>query len=547
MENMYFCLFLLLLLVSSGVIARLVKSLSSPLVQISLGAIAGLLVPGFNIDFNPELFLLLFIPPLLFSDSWHFPKREFVANSRAIIMLAIGLVFFTVIGIGYLLNWLCPTIPLAACFALAAALAPTDAVSLKSLTAKSKLPLRLTHILQGEALLNDASGLVAFKFSVAALLTGYFSVASASGSLIIVGLGGVLIGGLLTYLFVMALGQISRKNAGETTTENLLLILLPYAAYLTAEYFGCSGIIAAVAAGFTIERAGFLDKTMVTMRIEGHFVWQMMETILNGIVFILLGLYLPHFVHLVNETGISLWTYFKIVLVITVSLTMLRMVWIYLTLPFEALIAHHKNKKWKIPNLKIITAIAFGGIRGTIALAAILSLPAWMPDGSPFLARELLITLVVGVVLCSLLLSAILLPLITPYLKNLIVDLPAEEDTARIAAAQAGIRAIEKKMETLSSTLNEHERLLCTKVGSALTASLYYFITSSIGEEEEKLTSRQALIFERNLRLAALDGARQELRQLIKKGQINNATMISVMHLLDIRQLSINEPLSRTA
>ena len=168
MEGALICLILLFLMVISGVMTRFVPFLPTPLIQIAVGTLLADLFPEFfAVGFNPELFMLLFVPPLLFNDSWHFPKREFLLYTRPIIMLSIGLVFFTVAGIGYLVHWLIPAIPLPAAFALAAALSPTDAVSLRSMTAGARIPDRIMHILQGEALLNDASGLVSFKLAVA--------------------------------------------------------------------------------------------------------------------------------------------------------------------------------------------------------------------------------------------------------------------------------------------------------------------------------------------------------------------------------------------
>lgn len=542
MESMQTCLLLLLILVISGVVSRLASNLPSPLVQIALGALAGTLFPDLYIGFNPELFMLLFIPPLLFSDSWHFPKREFHSHKRPIIMLSIGLVFFTVVGVGFLMHWLEPNIPLAACFALAAALSPTDAVALKAMTAQNALPEKLRHILQGEALFNDASGLVSFKFSVAAMLTGTFSLMTASLSLLLIGIGGIIIGAALAYAFVMALGHLSRRNNNETTTENLLLLLLPYAAYLLAEHLGCSGIIAAVSAGFAIDRAGFLDKSFVAMRIEGRFVWGMLETTLNGIIFILLGIYLPNSLKLMAYTGVNWPNCLLIIMIITIALTLFRMLWIYLTLPIEVVLAKRQQRQWQRPQPKMIMTLAFGGIRGAIALAAILSLPTWMPDGSPFPARDLLISLVVGVVLCSLLLSATVLPRLIPFLSTLANNNRVEEEyQARIAAAEAAIRAIEQALAELSDELDMEEQELCRKVAQTLMASLNQFIRSGNGGEHEKRASIRALNFEERLRLAALEGAREELRQLSKKGRINNATMITVMHLLDIRQLSLSD------
>jgi len=539
-EDVLTCLILLLIVMVAGVVSRINHSLPSPLVQITLGTLTSVCFPSFHVGFNPELFMLLFIPPLLFSDSWHFPKREFLSNTRPIIMLSIGLVFFTVAGLGYLLNWLMPEIPLAACFALAAALSPTDAVSLKSMTVGSEIPERLKHILQGEALLNDASGLISFKFSVAAMLTGIFSFADASVSLVIVGLGGILIGIILSYVIISALGQLSRRCDNETATENLLLLLLPYAAYLAAEHLGFSGVLAAVAAGFTVDKAGFLDKTMVTMRIEGRFVWGMLESTLNGVIFVLLGLYLPNSYQLLAYTDCSVPECLLLVAMITFSLIALRFIWVYLTLPFEALIARHKHSSWNFPNLKVIAVIAFGGIRGAIALAAILSLPVFLPDGNPFPSRDLLITVVVGVVLCSLLLSAIILPLLIPSVKMLVAATPADEEyTAGIAAARAAIQAIASKSELMVKDLNEPEAELCQRVANSLIASLNQLIVSSVGMESEKIICQRAILFEDILRLAALDGARKELRDLRKQCVINNTTMQEIIHILDLRQLSL--------
>lgn len=543
MESVLVCLTLLFLLVISGVIARFTSSLPLPIVQISLGTLIAVFFPAFHVGFNPELFMLLFIPPLLFIDSWRFPKREFLLNTRPIVMLSIGLVFFTVAGIGYFVHWLIPGIPLPAAFALAAAISPTDAVALRSITSKVKMPSQIMHILQGEALLNDATGLVSFKFALAAMLTGVFSLSVTTLSLFIISLGGLTVGVILTYLFIALLGQLTVKNNHETTTENLLLLLLPFTAYLIAEELGFSGILAAVSAGFTIDKAGFLDRTLATMRIEGHFIWGMLDLILNGLIFIMLGLYLPHSIKLLAHSGYSLSDCVYIVGIITLTLIFLRALWIYLSIPFEALIARHRHRSWHWPNLKIITIISLGGVRGAIALAAILSLPKLMPDGTPFPARDLLIIIVIGVVLCSLVLSTIVLPLLLPGFNTLITKPVNDEEKEAVAAAsQAAILAIENTMQTLSINANEQDTAICVEVGSSLIAGLNHLIASNIGAETEKLVSVAALTFERQLRFAALEGARQELRSLRKQGKINNTTMMTIIARLDMRQLAlINE------
>lgn len=540
MESAIICLILLLLMVISGVISRFVPSLPTPITQVTLGALIALFFPNFHLAFHHELFMLLFIPPLLFSDSWRFPKREFLLNKRTIITLSIGLVFFTVAGIGLLVHWLIPTIPLPAAFALAAALSPTDAITLRSMTAKVRMPEQIMHILQGEALLNDASGLVSFKFAVAAMLTGVFSMSKAIVSLLLIGFGGMIVGAILTYLFVALLGQLTGKNEHETTTENLLLLLLPFTAYLAAEKLGFSGILAAVSAGFTIDKAGFLDRTMARMRIEGHFVWGMLDITLNGLIFILLGLYLPHALQLLAHTGYSLSDCAEIIALITLTLVFLRALWIYLTIPFEVLIARRRHTTWRWPNLRVVAVISLGGVRGAVALAAILSLPILMTDGTAFPERDLLIILVVGVVLCSLLIGTIALPILLPGLQKLIDNPPNnEENEAIIAAAQAGIHAIENQIKLFGAKADEQDAAIFMQVGNSLMAGLNQYIISNIGAETEKLTSIKAIEFEDQLRLIALEGARQELRLLRKQRKINNTTMMTIIARLDLRQISL--------
>ncbi|MCW8417537.1 Na+/H+ antiporter [Fluoribacter dumoffii] len=541
MEGVLICLILLFLMVISGVITRFVSFLPTPLIQIAIGTLLADLFPAFfDVGFNPELFMLLFVPPLLFNDSWHFPKREFLLYTRPIIMLSIGLVFFTVAGIGYLVHWLIPLIPLPAAFALAAVLSPTDAVSLKSMTAGARIPDRMMHILQGEALLNDASGLVSFKLAVAAMVTGVFSVKNALLSLLIISFGGIAVGVSLTFVFISLLGKLAKHNVHETTTENLLLLLLPFTVYLVAEKAGFSGILAAVSAGFAVDRAGFLDRTLAKMRLEGHFVWGVLDITLNGIIFILLGLYLPHSIKFLKATGYSLSEYAMIVILITMTLFFLRTLWIYLTLPFEALISRRNKSTWRFPNLKIISTFSLGGVRGAIALAAILSLPH-MIHGAPFPERKLLIILVIGVVLCSLLISSLLLPLITPGLKNLLhKPTPDEESEAVLALSKAAVEAIKDKMKSLCEEANERERVLCTEVANKLIDSFNQFIISNHGTEIEKMESMLALTFEQQLRYAALEGAHKELRTLRKERKINNTTMMKIISRLDLRQIALH-------
>ena len=193
MQTAYTVLILLMLVGISRLLGRVIP-LPLPLVQIAAGAVLAWPTLGLHVALEPELFLFLFLPPLLFSDGWRMPKREFWRLRGPILTLAVGLVLFTVVGAGYFIHWLLPSIPLPVAFALAAVLSPTDAVAVSAIAAGNPIPPRLMHILEGESLLNDASGLVCFTFAVGAMMTGGFSIGAASLSFLQEAGGGIVIG-----------------------------------------------------------------------------------------------------------------------------------------------------------------------------------------------------------------------------------------------------------------------------------------------------------------------------------------------------------------
>jgi CPA1 family monovalent cation:H+ antiporter len=448
MENGLTCLTLLALLALSGVISR---RLSLPLrfVQIGLGALAGWPARGIHVGFDPDLFLLLFIPPLLFADAWRLPKQVLLRHGRTILMLALGLVFFTVAGVGYFVHWLVPIIPLPAAFALAAVLSPTDAVALGAMTTRVRMPRAMAHILGGEALLNDASSLISFKFAVAAAFTGSFSFGEAATTFLLIAIGGLAVGIGVAYGFNWFFDRAMTRRESGTATDSLLLLLLPFAAYLLADRIGVSGILSVVAAGMTMDWIGFLERSPPAMRMEGHFVWGMMEYVFNGIIFLLLGLYLP--VALAQAAGTSgilghhAAYLLMLAMLITVALIVLRFVWISATMPIEVWF-RRRDPQWRWPGIRAMIAASLGGPRGAISLAAILSLPQTTPLGGPFPARDLLIALAVGVILCSLLTGAVGLPLALRGIFRPELDAPEEGRwQAQLAAAEAAIRAVEER------------------------------------------------------------------------------------------------------
>src|SRR5690606_11906537 len=263
--------------VASGYLVRILPfSLPLPLVQIGLGAlISGVFNRGHALE--PDMFFLLFLPPLLFLDGWRIPKQGLFRDKGAILELAFGLVVFTVVGAGLLIHWLIPALPLAVAFALAAIISPTDPVAVGATGSRVPITKRLMHILEGESLLNDASGLVCFRFAVAAVMTGSFSLAQASLTFLWVAFAGLGIGVAVTLGVSIFQRWLWRSFGEEPGAAMLVNLLIPFAAYLLAEEFKASGILAAVAAGITMSYVELTGRISGSMRVQRTAVWNTVQ------------------------------------------------------------------------------------------------------------------------------------------------------------------------------------------------------------------------------------------------------------------------------
>jgi Na+/H+ antiporter len=434
---------LLLALTCAASLARPLLRLAVPLplVQILFGTVAALC--GLQVQFDPHAFLLLFIPPLLFADGWRMPRRALRALRWPLLGNAVGLVFVTVLVGGALLHWLIPDLPLSVAFAIAAVVSPTDPVAIGSITEGVIMPRRLMHVLESEALLNDASGLVALRFAVAATLTGVFSWQQAALQFVMIAAGGLAIGWGVTWLYA----QVSRRAAPreeDATLNALLPLLLPFAAYWLAEHAGVSGVLAAVAAGIAANREGLMERAAYATRLHSSSMWQLIGYSFNGIIFVLLGSQLPAIVG-PTPGGLDLATERAPLLVagyigaLILLLIVLRLGWTLLSLWIERL----TGRSDPFPGWRLVLVASLAGVRGAITLAGVLTIPLSLPSGAPFPSRDLAITLAVGVILGSLLIAAISLPLLLRHLPPAEDPLDDELRIARIAAARAAIAAIE--------------------------------------------------------------------------------------------------------
>lgn len=512
LETVTIVLILLLAVVVSGIVSRMVPiPLPRPLFQIALGAVVGL-VADWRVTLDPEIFFLLFLPPLLFLDGWRIPREELFKDGKTVLELALGLVVFTVVGMGFFIHWMIPAMPLAVAFALAAVVSPTDPIAVSAIAQRVPIPKRMMHILEGESLLNDASGLVCLRFAIAAALTGAFSIQNAALNFLWVALGGIAVGVGVTWTIFRAKSWIGRRYGEDGGAQILISLLIPFGSYLIAEHLHCSGILAAVAAGLTM---GFVETTgevAATTRIRRNTVWDTIQFTANGIIFVLLGEQLPMILSsaadIVRETGHhQVWWLAVYVVAINLGLAALRFLWVWLSLSLTLFREGH----WRqAPNWRIVAAMSFAGVRGAITLAGVLTLPFAMGDGSPFPARELAIFLAMGVIIVSLVVASVGLPLL---LRGL--SLPpepshlAEEDATRIAAAEAAIAAVERAEHEMAEGRPDAD--LYVAAASRIMDAYRQRIDLRRSENDEAISRQQLEKIERDLRLIALRAERQEI------------------------------------
>ncbi|WP_326543164.1 Na+/H+ antiporter [Pseudorhodoferax sp.] len=549
-------LLVLLLGALTGIAARYVRAIPLPLIQIALGAALSWPRQGLHIAFDPDLFLLLFIPPLLFADGWRIPKREFFALHRPILRLALGLVLFTVLGLGYLIHWLIPAMPLTVAFALAAVVSPTDAVAVSAITRNLGMPAKTMHVLEGESLLNDASGLVALKFAVAATLTGAFSWAEAGKEFLWVALGGLAVGAGLGWTFAVGRETVTRRVGDVAATQMvLLLVLLPFAAYLVGEHVGVSGILAAVAAGVTTNFADLRRSEFVAERMQTEGIWTMVEAAFNGAVFLLLGLQLPSIVGTTLEAaGNDWWQPAGEALAITLALLALRWIWLTLGVRGSLWRAHERGTMAEPPSPLLTLATTLAGIRGAVTLAGALSVPLLLPGGADFPARDHLVFLATATILLTLVIGSVGLPLVLRRLPP--AGEPAalqEERNARLVACQAAIAHMAQQapaatdperlaqiQEAVGRLTQDYRKRIDLLEDPALPST-----PEAQAESPEAVRQRrQRYLLEMELRLKMLHVERDALYAERHAHRINDESLRSLVGELDLAEVSLRKRLA---
>lgn len=504
-------LVLLTIIAISNIVNRFIPFIPVPLIQVALGILAASFQQGLHFELNTELFFVLFIAPLLFNDGKRTPRAELWNLRAPILLLALGLVFATVIVGGYTIHWMIPAIPLAAAFGLAAILSPTDVVAVSALSGRVKMPKGILRLLEGEGLMNDASGLVAFKFAIAAAVTGTFSLAQAAVSFVFISLGGLLCGVVISFLIIRFRLFLRRLGMQDVTMHMLIQILTPFVIYLAAEEIGVSGILAVVAGGIihAVEQDRLESSAMAKLQIVSSSTWNIILFILNGLVFVILGAQIPDVISVIfNDTAVSNMQVISYILVITFTLMLLRFLWVLFF--WNGKWFFNKDQNIYKPGLRSTLLLSISGVRGAVTLAGSFSIPYFLEDGTPFPERNLILFLAAGVILCTLAIAAVVLPLLAEK---------EEEDEKRNEKWLTARRKLIKiALQTIKEDMNDTNK----------TASL-----AVIGEYNEKMknlrfqqytSSNRIKKLERKLRAQAIIAEQEALMEMRERGDIPEET-----------------------
>ncbi|MDR0347855.1 MAG: sodium:proton antiporter, partial [Coriobacteriales bacterium] len=362
MHSFEYILIMLGAVLISNLISQQFPKISTPLIQIGIGIALTLLPISFEITLEPELFLVLFIAPLLFEDAKKADKPTLWRLKQPILLLALGLVFATTLAVGVFIHWVAPLIPLAAAFALAAALAPTDAVAVASLKETSAIGAGREYLLKGESLLNDASGIVSFQFAIAAALTGAFSIANASSTFLFMFFGGLAVGLVLMLLRLAFVNWLHSSGIENITFHVLFEVMTPFLVFLVAEALHVSGIIAVVAAGIAYSFS-LRPQTPHNARynIVSTSVWSVLSFSLNGLVFLTLGTQLPYVIQRVWSTSAAADNFLIIIIVlILLAVLLMRFIWV---------LVMHRNVNLEKQEDAEVEGVAAAGVAGAAAAA----------------------------------------------------------------------------------------------------------------------------------------------------------------------------------
>ncbi len=513
-------LLLLLSAVGLGWIARRFQ-FPYPIALVAGGALLGLIPNLPQYAFDPNLLLVAVLPPILYQAALLTSWTDFKANIRPIGLLSVGLVAVTTLVVGAALKWMVPDVPWAAAFVLGAIVSPPDAVAATAILSRLNMPRRIVTILEGESLVNDASGLVLYKFAVAAVMTGVFSLSQAAVQFAIVSAGGIAVGVALAFLYIGI-----HRRLGDPFIEVLTVLTIPYAAYIAAETLHVSGVLSVVAAGLV--RGRYAPQLVsAPMRIMARSVWNVLVFLLNSLVFILIGLQINAVV-LENLARYPLSQLIAIGAVVTAAAIAVRMVWVFAVSYLPQGLSGNLHEQ---PRLKQSELLIMGwcGMRGIVSLVAALALPYSISASTPFPHRDLIIFLTFVIIMATLVGQGLSL---APLIRRLKVgskwSAHDEEVRTRAAMSSAAQRAIDDFMVAEGAP---------AEWAQGLKDEIADRIALAADVERSQLALRMDMV--NQLRHVAIKAERQELIRLWQSNEISDEVMHHLMELLDYQQAQL--------
>ncbi len=494
-----------------------------------LGGAGLALIPGVpHVEINPQYMLLIFLPPILMEAAFFTSIRDFRSELRAILLLAIGLVIVTAFTVGGVVVALVPGVKLALGLVLGAIVSPPDAAAATESLRGITLPKRIVSILEGESLVNDATGIVLYKLAVGAVMAGSFSLVDASALLLWKIIGGISVGLIMGVLFVKIYPYLR-----DLSVEILTTFIPPYAAFLIAESFNMSGVLAVVAAGFYI---GWYAPSLFAprMRIPAEAIWRMVVFFLNALAFLLIGLQLPHLLReldIVDHPDILL-----LAAAVCVASVVVRFAWVY-TMGYGLrylLIYLGLEDKSRLPAWQNVFVVGWTGMRGVVTLALALALPLTLPDGTPFPERDLIIFLSISIIVFTLVLQGVSLPWLVHKL-TLTFDPQRmnEEWYARVESAKNALARLEelKSDDTVHqpalARIEEHYRERLQSLGDGPNTPLH-------PDHAPGLMSHPLLQAENRLWNEALKKERETLLTMRKSYAIGDDTLHDILREMDL-------------
>jgi monovalent cation/hydrogen antiporter len=521
---------ILCLLMAVAALATLARRLhiAAPIPLVLGGLALGFIPAVADVDFPPAVVFLLFIPPLVYLGAYLTPWRDFKSNLRPILGLAIGLVITTIFAVAVVTEGVVDEpMPWSVAFVLATIVAPPDAVAVMAVTQHLKVPRRIVSVLEGESLANDAVALVAYKMAIAAAVTGTFSLAIAGRQLAWAAIGGLLIG-----LLVGALMVWLRRQLSDPPVQVTLSLLTPFAAYLPAEAVEASGVLAVVTAGVFVSRysSRFFSAEVRTLALS---FWRVVEFLLNGLAFILIGLQLRKVYFQLGDypTGELLKDMGAIVLTIVV----IRLLWVFPAAYLPLYLIPSLRRRNSYPPWQQVVLIGWAGIRGVDSLATALAVPLVVSTGTPFPCRNLVIFLSFGVILSTLILQGLSLPLLIRWLRLRDDGLDeSEEMKGRTASAQAALRRLDELARepwALSVCVEQIRAMYNVRI-QRFQARLRH-------DGEEHYEENAALM--RRLQRELLNEERRAIIELRDREVINDDVLRDIERDIDLEELRLKE------